>query len=69
MLKSQEIYLEGKITGAKLDIVLLNAAAALEVDGMAKDISEGIEIARNAILSGKAKAKLEQIIQVSNVLM
>jgi anthranilate phosphoribosyltransferase len=61
--------LEGKITGAKLDIVLLNAAAALEVDGMAKDISEGIEIARNAILSGKAKAKLEQIIQVSNVLM
>ncbi|MEJ5168704.1 MAG: anthranilate phosphoribosyltransferase [Arcobacteraceae bacterium] len=61
--------LEGKITGAKLDIVLLNAGAALEVDGMAKDIKEGIEIARQAILSGKAKAKLDQIIEVSKVLM
>lgn len=61
--------LEGKITGAKLDIVLLNAGAALEVDGMAKDIKEGIEIARNAIISGKAKAKLDQIIEVSKVLM
>ncbi len=61
--------LEGKITGAKLDIVLLNAGAALEVDGMAKDIKEGIEIARQAIVSGKAKAKLDQIIEVSKVLM
>ncbi len=61
--------LEGKITGAKLDIVLLNAGAALEIDGMAKDIKEGIEIARQAILSGKAKAKLDQIIEVSKVLM
>lgn len=61
--------LEGKVTGAKLDIVLLNAGAALEVDGMAKDIKEGIEIARQAILSGKAKAKLDQIIEVSKVLM
>lgn len=61
--------LEGKITGAKLDIVLLNTAAALEVDGIAKDMFEGIEMAKQAIISGKAKAKLEQIIQVSQVLM
>jgi anthranilate phosphoribosyltransferase len=57
--------LEGKITGAKLDIVLINAGAALFVDGKAKDIKEGIEIAREAINSGRAKEKLEQIISFS----
>ncbi|WP_428022875.1 anthranilate phosphoribosyltransferase [Arcobacter sp.] len=57
--------LEGKITGAKLDIVLINAGAALYIDNRAKDIEEGIAIAREAITSGKAKEKLEQIINFS----
>ncbi|OCL81742.1 anthranilate phosphoribosyltransferase [Arcobacter porcinus] len=57
--------LEGKELGAKLDIVLLNAAAALFVDEKARDIKEGIEIARNAIFSGKSKKKLEEIISFS----
>ena len=57
--------LEGKVTGAKLDIVLLNAGAALFIDNKAKDIKEGIEIAREAISSGKAKEKLNQIINFS----
>lgn len=57
--------LEGKVVGAKLDIVLINAGAALFVDNRAKDIKEGIEIAREAITSGKAKEKLEQIISFS----
>jgi len=61
--------LYGKEKGAKLDIVLINTAAALIVDGKARDFKEGIEIARDAILSGKAKNKLEQIIKVSNSLM
>jgi len=61
--------LMGKEKGAKLDIVLINAAAALVVDGKARDIKEGIEIARDAILSGKAKEKLEQIIKISTSIM
>lgn len=60
--------LENKEKGAKLDIVLLNAAAALVVDEKARDLKEGIEIARDAILSGRAKDKLEQLIRISKLL-
>jgi anthranilate phosphoribosyltransferase len=59
----------GKEKGAKLDIVLINAATALIVDGKARDIQDGIQIAREAILSGKAKEKLEQIVKISNSIM
>lgn len=61
--------LEGRDKGAKLDIVLVNAAASLIVDDKARDFKEGIEIAREAILSGKAKEKLDEIIRVSNSIM
>lgn len=60
--------LSKKLIGAKLDIVLLNTSAALVVDEKARDLKEGIEIAREAILSGKAKEKLQQIIDISNKL-
>ena len=60
--------LSKKIVGAKLDIVLLNAAAALIVDEKARDFKEGIEMAKWAIVSGAAQEKLEQIIKVSNQL-
>src|SRR5574344_992612 len=55
--------LYGKEKGAKLDIVLINSAVALLVDGKARDIKEGVEIARDAINGGKAKRKLEEIIK------
>ncbi|NOQ32192.1 MAG: anthranilate phosphoribosyltransferase [Helicobacteraceae bacterium] len=57
--------LEAKGEDAQRDVVLINAATALVVDGMARDIQDGLEIAREAILSSKAKAKLAQIIKVS----
>ncbi len=50
---------------AQKDIVLINAAASLMVEGMARDIQDGLEIANDAILSGKAKKKLDEIIRVS----
>ena len=53
---------------AQKDIVLINAAASLMVEGMARDIQDGLEIANAALLSGKAKAKLENIIKVSSLL-
>ena len=60
--------LEGKERGAKRDMVLLNAGAALFVDGKATSIKEGIQMAAEAIDSGKAKKKLQEIIQVSQSL-
>ena len=57
-----------KSTDAQRDIVLVNAASALMVDGLARDIQDGLEMAREAIASGKAKEKLKQIIEISNKL-
>lgn len=58
--------LSGDETGAKKDIVLLNAAAAIMVAGLANDFVEGIEKADAAISSGKAAACLETLITLSN---
>lgn len=60
--------LSKKIVGAKLDIVLLNTAAALIVDEKARDFKDGIDMAKEAIISGAAQNKLEQIIKVSKQL-
>ena len=47
--------------GAARDIVLLNTAAALVVGGVAKDLREGIERATQALDSGAAARKLEEL--------
>ncbi len=60
--------LSGERKGAMRDIVLLNASAALVVEGFARDIKEGIEMANEAIDSKKASKKLDQIVKVSNSL-
>ncbi len=60
--------LEGSVKGAKRDIVILNAAAALKVAKVAKDMKEGIKMANDAIDSKRALKKLEEIIEVSNSL-
>lgn len=59
---------KNQATQAQQDIVLLNAGASLMVEGSARDIKEGIEIAKDAINSGKALEKLEMIVKVSNTL-
>ena len=60
--------LSGETKGAKRDIVLINAAAALIVDGRARDLKEGLQIARETIDSGRAEEALEKIVKVSNSL-
>ncbi len=55
--------IHGKATKAKQDIVVLNAAAALVVGKVAQDFKDGIEIARDAIKSGKAQDKMSQLIK------
>ena len=48
--------------GAGRDIVLLNAAAVLWIAGRADGIAEGLGMAAEAIDSGKAEKKLEELI-------
>jgi anthranilate phosphoribosyltransferase len=47
--------------GAPRDIVAINAGAALTVTGVVKTLAEGAEIAGEAIQSGGAKGKLEEM--------
>jgi anthranilate phosphoribosyltransferase len=60
--------LSGKIDDSRRDIVLLNAGAGLMVDGIARDMKEGIEIAKDSLLSGKALNALKQTIEISQKL-
>lgn len=52
--------------GAALDIVLLNAGASIYLAGLTDTLAQGIEKAAEVIASGAAKAKLAQLVQVSN---
>ncbi len=56
--------LEGR-SGAAQDVVVLNAGAALYIAGAAESIRAGVAMARQAIASGKALAKLEELISAS----
>lgn len=58
--------LNREIKGPKRDIVLLNAAAAIAAGMKAKDIQEGLILAKESLESGKAYAKLNQLIEVTN---
>jgi anthranilate phosphoribosyltransferase len=57
----QAVY--GKGSREKMDIVILNAAAALVVGKIAPNLKEGVDYARDAIKSGKAKDKLSEMIR------
>jgi anthranilate phosphoribosyltransferase len=56
-----EGILSGKITGAKRDITIVNAAGGFVVAELAKDLKEGIELAREEIDSGRALEKLRAL--------
>ncbi len=52
--------------GPCADVVLLNAAAAIVAGGMAEDLKTGVDVARNSIASGQARASLDRLRDVSN---
>ena len=52
--------------GPALDIVLLNAGAAIYVSGVAGTLQEGVEMARAAVESGAAKEKLRQLVEITH---
>jgi anthranilate phosphoribosyltransferase len=53
-----EGILSGEIKGAKRDLTLVNAAGGFVVAGLARDMSDGIAMAREQIDSGRALEKL-----------
>jgi anthranilate phosphoribosyltransferase len=53
-------------TGPRADIAVLNAAAAIYVGGLAPSIAAGVDLARDAIRSGRARQKLAQLIEFTN---
>ncbi|HVO24704.1 MAG TPA: anthranilate phosphoribosyltransferase [Candidatus Margulisiibacteriota bacterium] len=55
----------GGATGPRADIAVLNAAAAIYVGGLAPSIAAGIDRARESIRSGRARQKLERLIEFS----
>lgn len=54
--------INGVANRQKEDVVLLNAAAALVVGRVAKNLQEGVDIARDTIKKGKSRKKLFQLI-------
>ncbi|MHC4635950.1 MAG: anthranilate phosphoribosyltransferase, partial [Planctomycetota bacterium] len=58
--------LSGKEKGPRKDIVLLNAAAAIIVGGLAQDFAQAIKIADSSINDGKAQGCLDKLIVISN---
>ena len=59
--------LSGEV-GARRNIVIMNAAAALVAGNQASDLKEGASIAEQTLDSGKALAKLDELIKLSRSL-
>jgi anthranilate phosphoribosyltransferase len=53
------------VPGAPSDIVALNAGAALYVANLAADMADGLKRARQAIASGAARRKLDELVSIS----
>ena len=58
--------LQSKRRDEARSLVVLNAAAALFVGGIAKDTMQAARLAEQSIDSGQAQNKLERLIQATN---
>ena len=52
--------------GARRDVIAANAGAALYVAGLAASIREGVILAGDALASGAARAKLQELVEASH---
>jgi anthranilate phosphoribosyltransferase len=52
--------------GPSRDVVILNAAAALYVSGVATSLWDGVALAREALASGAARAKLDELVRFTS---
>lgn len=55
----------GQADRPKRDIILLNAAAAIMVGGLARDLREGLSLATQSLDSGRASQCLSRLVEVS----
>ncbi len=53
-------------SGPAADIVVLNAGAAIYTSGISASLEEGVLLAREVIVNGKAQAKLDALVETSN---
>lgn len=60
--------LDGSETGAKRDVVLLNAGAAMMAADVSHSIADGVSLAKDCIDSGRALAKLDNLIEFSRAM-
>jgi anthranilate phosphoribosyltransferase len=58
----------GGADGARHDVVIANAGAALYVAGLAPTIRDGVQMAKESITSGRAAAKLQELVAATNEL-
>lgn len=65
--KTIQAIFSGQLSGAKRDIVLLNAAAGLLVSDKVMTLADGVEMAREAIVSGRTQALLHRLQQGDTV--
>ena len=56
---------QGRVGGPQRDVVLLNAAAALVAGDLAGDFAEGLRMAQKSIDEGRAAARLDRMVAVS----
>ena len=54
--------------GPHRDLVLLNAAAALVVAGIAPDLAAGVDVAAASLDTGAAERALENLVRVSRAM-
>lgn len=55
-----------KKDGAAMDTAVLNAAASIVVAGKADNLLDGVELAYESVMQGKANEKLQQLIEYTN---
>lgn len=59
---------ESNLEKARLDIALANAGAIIYLAGKSNTISQGTKIAYKAVKSGKSQEKLNEFIEISNMI-
>ena len=52
--------------GARQDVVVANAGAALYVAGLVTTIAEGVDLARRTLASGASRRKLQELVAATN---
>jgi anthranilate phosphoribosyltransferase len=58
--------LRGEATRPQMDVALLNAAAVIYVAGRADDIRMGLTLARESVDTGRARQKLEALVEAGH---